>query len=297
MSRVEKKFSECLNCGARLGASFSYCPQCGQANHDLNIPVRHFVEETAEGILHFDVKSLRTIHTLMLKPGVVTSEFIAGKRVKYVAPMRFYLFISFLFFLLLSFSSSHEKDVSTDSQQTSFGITFHKINSRDLKGMKSSQLDSVLQSEGMDRSVFNRYVVRKLSRIGTEGQEGFNHFLVKAISYMMFALMPIFAMFVFVLYRKKVMYYFGTLVFSIHYHSFVFLLLSVTLAVDLIVDNSLTLVIPLVVCPVYLYLALRRMFDGTRLRTIGKTMVIGVFQFISFILMFLVTMFISILIF
>jgi hypothetical protein len=297
MSRVKKKYSECLNCGERLGVSFSYCPQCGQANHDLNIPVRHFVEETAEGILHFDAKSLRTIHALMLKPGVVTSEFVAGKRAKYVAPMRFYIFISFLFFLLLSYPSSQEKEVSTDSHQNSVGITFYKINSRDVRGMKSAQLDSVLQSEGLSRSVFNRYIVRKLSRIGTEGQEGFNHVLLKAISYMMFALMPIFALFVFILYRKRAMYYFGTLVFSVHYHSFVFLLLSVTLIVDRIVDNSLILAIPVVLCPVYLYLALRRMFDGSRLGTISKTIVLGVFQCISFILVFLATMFISILIF
>jgi hypothetical protein len=297
MSRVKKKYSECLNCGARLGVSSSYCPQCGQANHDLNIPVRHFVEETAEGILHFDAKSIRTIHTLMLKPGVVTSEFVAGKRAKYVAPMRFYIFISFLFFLLLSYSSSHEKEPSTDSHETSVGITFHKINSKNVKGMTSSQLDSVLHSEGLPLSVFNRYIVRKLSRIGTEGQEGFNHVLLKSISYMMFALMPIFALFVFLLYRKKAMYYYGTLVFSVHYHSFVFLMLLVTLIVDLIVDNSLILVIPLIVCPVYLYLALRRMFNGSRLGTISKTMVLGVFQCISFILMFLATMFISILIF
>jgi len=94
------------------------------------------------------------------------------------------------------------------------------------------QLDSVLQSRGVALSVLNRYIVRQLSRIGTEGKKGFNHLLVKGVSYMMFALLPLFALFFFLLNRKKAQYYIGSLIFSIHYFSFVFLLLTVSLVVD-----------------------------------------------------------------
>jgi hypothetical protein len=68
-----------------------------------------------------------------------------------------------------------------------------------------------MQSRGMALTILNRYIVRQMSRIGAEGQEGFNHLLMKGISYMMFALMPLFALFVFLLNRRKAQYYIGTL--------------------------------------------------------------------------------------
>ena len=301
ITKVEKeirkrKYTECPNCGARLETSDTYCSQCGQANHDLNIPLRHLLEETLEGILHFDIKSIRTIQALTFKPGFVTSEFINGKRARYVPPIRLYIFISFLFFLLLSFSSGrHESVSSADSTTTT--ITYHEINSQELRGLQQAQLDSLMQSRGVALTILNRYIVRQMSRIGTEGQEGFNHLLMKGFSYMMFALMPLFALFVFLLNRKQAQYYIGTLVFSIHYHSFVFLLLTVSLVVDWLTGASLIWAITIIICPVYLYLALRYMYQGSRMKMIGKTLLVGVLHFASMALLFFVTAIISILIF
>jgi hypothetical protein len=294
----KRKFPECSNCGERLDTSYSYCPQCGQENHDLNIPLRHLLGETLEGIFHFDIRSVRTIQALAFKPGFVTSEFIKGKRVGYVAPVRLYIFISFLFFLLLSLlPGRHESGSSADSHPTQINVTFYNINSLELRGLQHAQLDSLMQSRGIALSVLNRYVVRQMSRISTEGQEEFKHLLIKGISYMMFALMPLFALFVFLLNRKKAQYYIGTLIFSIHYHSFVFLLLTASLVVNWIAETSLMLVVPIIICPVYLYLAMRHMYEGSRFGMIGKTLLVGVLQFASMALLFFVTAIISILIF
>ena len=297
-SYVKRKYSVCANCGVRLESSFIYCPQCGQENHDLNIPVRHLLQEALEGIFHFDIKSVRTIQALAFKPGFVTLEFIKGKRARYVAPVRLYIFISFLFFLLLSVLPGRHASVSSvNDSSINIGVTFHGINSQELRGLQPLQLDSVLQSRALPLSVLNKYIVRQMSRISTEGQEGFNHMLVKGISYMMFALMPLFALFIFLLNRKKAQYYIGTLIFSIHYHSFLFLLLTVSLVVNRIAGTSLTWLVPIIVCPFYLYLVLRHVYDGSRMRMIGKTMLIGVFQFISIAILFLVTTVISVLMF
>jgi len=292
----KRKYSECPNCGARLETSDTYCSQCGQANHDLNIPLRHMLEEALEGILHFDIKSVRTIQALTFKPGFITSEFIKGRRARYVPPIRLYIFISFLFFLLLSLPSGrHESVSSADSHPTT--ITYHKINSQELRGLQQAQIDSLMQSRGVALTILNRYMVRQMARIGTEGQEGFNHLLMKGISYMMFALMPLFALFVFLLNRKKAQYYIGTLVFSIHYHSFVFLLLTITLIVDRLGGTSLIWAISIIICPFYLYLALRYMYQGSRMKMMGKTLLVGVLQFASMALLFFWTAIISILIF
>ena len=298
MKKRKQKFPECTNCSAQLEMSYTYCPQCGQENHDLNIPLRHLLEEAIEGIFHFDIKSIRTIKALAFKPGFVTSEFIKGKRARYVPPIRLYIFISFLFFLLLSLSPGrHESVSSADSPHTKKGITYNEINSQELQGLQQAQLDSLMQSRGMALTLLNRYMVRQLSRIGKEGQEGFNHLLMKGISYMMFALMPLFALFVFLLNRKKAQYYIGTLIFSIHYHSFVFLLLIVSLVVDRLPGTSLIWAIAIIICPVYLYLALRYMYQGSRMKMIGKTLLVGMLQFASMALLFFVTAIISILIF
>ena len=303
ITKVEKKirkrkYSECPNCSARLETSDTYCSRCGQANHDLNIPLKHLLEEAIEGIFHFDIKSVRTLKALVFKPGFVTLEFIKGKRVQYVPPVRLYIFISFLFFLLLSLSPGKHEPISTaNSPSTPNVITFYNINSQELRGLEQAQLDSLMQSRGVALTILNRYMVRQMSRISTEGQVEFNHLLMKGISYMMFALMPLFALFVFLLNRKKAQYYIGTLVFSIHYHSFVFLLLTVSLVVGRLAGTSLIWVISIIICPVYLYLALRYMYQGSRMKMIGKTLLVGVLQFASMALLFFVTAIISILIF
>ncbi len=294
----KRKFPECSNCGTRLETSYTYCPLCGQENHDLNIPLRHLLGEALEGIFHFDIKSIRTIQALTLKPGFVTSEFIKGKRARYVPPVRLYIFISFIFFLLLSLSpGKHDSVSSADSPRTTKGITYNEINSQELRGLQQAQLDSLMQSRGMALTILNRYIVRQISRIGTEGQEGFNHLLMKGISYMMFALMPLFALFVFLLNRRKAQSYIGTLVFSIHYFSFVFLLFTVCIVVDWLAGTPLTFVVPIIVCPLYLFMALRYVYEGSRVKMIGKTLLVGVLQFISMAFLFFLTALIAIMIF
>jgi hypothetical protein len=259
------------------------------------MPLRHFLEEALEGIFHFDTKSVRTIQALAFKPGLVTSEYIKGKRARYVAPVKLYIFISFLFFLLLSLLPAKQEAVSPVNPPTT--ITYFGINSKDLRGLSPVQLDSVMQSDSIALSLTNRYIIRQMARISTAGQEGFNHLLVKGVSYMMFALMPMFALFIFLLNRKKARYYIGTLIFSIHYHTFLFLLFSLTLVVDRIVETSLTLIIPLIMCPIYLYLAMKYVYEGSRIIMIGKTLVVGILQFVSIALLFFITAMISILIF
>ena len=79
-----------------------FCPRCGQQNHEVNIGFGHVVEEFLEGVFHFDGKVFRTAGLLLFKPGQLTKRFLAGHRMPYVPPIRLYVFISFVFFALLS---------------------------------------------------------------------------------------------------------------------------------------------------------------------------------------------------
>lgn len=287
----------CANCGTKILPSYSYCPQCGQKNHELVAPFRHFVEELLEGIFHFDSKIVKTIRTLLFKPGLITAEFVKGKRIKYVAPLRLYIFINFFFFLLLSVQPHENRDTDAiQSKETGFDITFFGISSNEIRGMNQSQLDSVMHAHDIHQTVLNTYIMRQLQRVSTEGNASFNHALLKGISYMTFAFMPLFALYIFLLFRKYAGFYMNTLIFSIHYHCFIFLLLTVSIVADRLTGFSIVFIFFLLLCPIYLFLALRRVYGGSKIVAIGKTLLAGLLHIISLGVFFLITTFISLLI-
>ncbi|WBA41402.1 DUF3667 domain-containing protein [Hymenobacter canadensis] len=100
----------CANCGYSFppDAPAEFCPRCGQQNHEVNISFGHLVEETLEGLFHFDGKVFRTAGLLLFRPGVLTRQFLEGRRMPYVPPVRLYVFLSFVFFLLLSSATKPE---------------------------------------------------------------------------------------------------------------------------------------------------------------------------------------------
>jgi hypothetical protein len=186
---------------------------------------------------------------------------------------------------------------SSSEEENTKGISINGINSLDLRGMKQAQLDSVMQAHQIEPTVINTYLINQLKRIGSGGREDFNHLFVKAISYMMFALMPVFGFFVYILHRKRVQWYIGTLVFSVHFHCFVFLNLIVCLLINRFVNISYILLMLPIISPTYLFLAFRRLYGNSRFMTFLKTMIIGLLQAVSIIALFLITMIISLLLF
>ena len=93
----------CKNCEKPFDASFDYCPYCGQeVADDLTFGV--LFSNTIENYFSIDARFFRSFIPLMFKPGVLPRRFVDGKRLKYLHPAQFYLFISVLFFFLFSFS-------------------------------------------------------------------------------------------------------------------------------------------------------------------------------------------------
>ena len=94
------KLQTCLNCGKESEAK--YCPACGQSMDVKISTIWHFISETLNVIYSFDSKVWQSILPLIFKPGKLTNEYIAGRRVRYLPPFRLYLISSILFFLVAS---------------------------------------------------------------------------------------------------------------------------------------------------------------------------------------------------
>jgi hypothetical protein len=100
-------FSHCQNCGAELRGH--WCSQCGQAAVDYHRSFRHVILDVLDEFLSWDSKIFATIGLLIAKPWRLTNEFLAGKRIRYVHPLRLYLLASILFFFGATYAikSSH----------------------------------------------------------------------------------------------------------------------------------------------------------------------------------------------
>ena len=88
----------CANCGAAL--SGRYCAQCGQRADTAAHSVGHFLWEAIEALTHADSRVWGTLQPLLRSPGFLTREFFAGRRARYVQPLRLYLILSVVFFVI-----------------------------------------------------------------------------------------------------------------------------------------------------------------------------------------------------
>lgn len=125
---------ECLNCGTLLTGK--YCSTCGQrdlpARQDLGDLLINFISS----FYSFESKFFKTFQYLLFKPWRIINDYNQGKRESFYHPARMYVFLSFIFFLLISiFNSTDDLDIGNDSK---------KVNSDSLK----TAIDSVIVNTG-----------------------------------------------------------------------------------------------------------------------------------------------------
>jgi len=96
----------CANCGALLAGA--YCHACGQSSH-VHRSLLHLVEEVLHGVLHFETKAWRTLPLLVARPGILTRRYIDGQRTRYVSPLALFLFMVFLLFFVMSFTTAEHQ--------------------------------------------------------------------------------------------------------------------------------------------------------------------------------------------
>jgi hypothetical protein len=100
LSEIAHITALCPNCQTPLHGKF--CAKCGQSQQGMDRFFLSLVAEAFDNIFSFDSRTARTLFALLFKPGFLTREYFAGRRARYIQPLRLYFIASLLFFLFLS---------------------------------------------------------------------------------------------------------------------------------------------------------------------------------------------------
>jgi hypothetical protein len=230
--------SSCLDCGEPITGRF--CASCGQRADPLHKSLREFVSEFTEGLTNFDAKLWRTLPALLLRPGLLTAEFNAGRRTRYVHPFRVYLFVTFVFFgLVAAFGHGTtfvQVDATPSSQEAPNAATVH--------------------------SPVDDFLITGAEKVKKAGDKELAGQFAQHLPQVMFVVMPIAALLLKAAYGRR-RFYVEHLVFVTHVHSFVFVLLAGFFAIPSFARGPWGM-IPVFAALVYFGVALKRVYaEGT----------------------------------
>lgn len=246
----------CPNCDAPLPGE--YCQKCGQKRiHSRDFAVTHFFGHAVHEFTHLDSnKALSTLKALLFRPGLLTHEYLAGRKGRHVQPLRIYLTFSALYFLFAWGALS------------------------DIRG------------GGVESLTRNRIVVSMAQRKGVEPGALAEKIQQKAEKYsaaLRFGSVLVSGIFLSLLYFRRKKYYVEHLIFSLHFYSFDFFCKSMFallfIAVAAMGMNLPTFVLNLFypIALMYLLFAVRRVYKQNWPKTVAKTLILFVCETALFI--------------
>jgi hypothetical protein len=258
--------THCLNCGRTVEENF--CPACGQETTDHTVGASLLLRDLAEEFLKLDSRILQTLIPLLFRPGFLTKEYIAGRRVRYIAPFKLFLFASALFFLCSL--QAARRDLQKPSSQSAFHF---EVENPSGGSSSASGKGATAQPQASERpDPVEQWFDRKLTRIRQLGEKEavkqFYEQLMDLMSKVIFFLVPLFAGMLKVLYLRR--YYIEHLYFALHLHAFLFL---ITLPV-LFWDAAWLALTYLAVVAAYLFQAMRVVYQQGIFQTVWKLLLL-----------------------
>src|SRR5688500_19690704 len=91
------ELTHCLNCGGELRGPF--CAVCGQRVVPPDPTVRELAGDAWNELTGYDGRIMATLRGLM-RPGFLTHEYLSGRRARYLPPVRVYLIVSVIYFVI-----------------------------------------------------------------------------------------------------------------------------------------------------------------------------------------------------
>src|ERR1700733_4299672 len=254
----------CLNCGAALTGR--YCADCSQAAN-VHVPsTGELVHEALEGITHSDSRLWPTLYLLCFKPGMLTQEFVAGRRAAYLPPFRLYLVLSILFFLAASVSNTHAKIVRFDHT----GAVVTDASPTDCAKLNDTPFSATLF--GTDWAPRIKHACGEIAR---DNGANLLHVALGIAPKAMFIFLPLIAFLHMLLYWRPRHRYAEHLLFFLHLHAFFFSVMTLTIlsggpAAARARTSLVWSLVPLLLwsLPVYTVLAMRLVFGRSWTRTL-----------------------------
>ena len=81
----------CANCGAPMHGP--YCYACGQPEKGMIRQLASVMSDVLDTVFNIDSRVFRSLFPLYFRPGYLTTEYFAGRRVRYVTPFRLFFFL------------------------------------------------------------------------------------------------------------------------------------------------------------------------------------------------------------
>lgn len=252
-----RKDNICQNCGHTVPERF--CSSCGQENIETRQSFGHLLRHFIEDFTHYEGNFWKTIKYLLFRPAYLTRTYLSGKRMNYVAPVKLYIFISFIAFFipailpdlneetqiaaskklvdasqnltpehdtLVRLNATEAKSLGLDNRDTAITLGSHNI-------MSVEAYDSIQNSlpQAKKDNAISHFFKRKglelnhlpAHEIQEKMSESFNHNFPKVI----FIFLPIFAFVSWLFHGKKRWLFFDHAIFTLHYFSFILLLFTI----------------------------------------------------------------------
>lgn len=307
-----RKENNCLNCDAIVDGR--YCKNCGQENVEPKQSLWHLVTHFFNDITHFDGKFFSTMKSLILKPGFLSAEYVKGRRMKYLDPIRMYLFISAAFFIVMLSLSEKPHYIYRDTDAEEYRlIDSMRIAFKDsVEGVRGGNIDGknvmilslddmyihgIAHYDSVQRTLpdsaksdwFDRWgehnMIAVYSAYNSDPYNFFARFIEKffhSLSKIFFISLPIFALFLYLLYiRRRQQYYFVShAIFALHYYCLVFFFLLIPFFISNRYynnDSAFEIMYTLVAIGlfVYLYIAMLRFYKQHWFKTFIKFSVLS----------------------
>jgi Protein of unknown function (DUF3667) len=195
----------CLNCGRSLAGP--YCAGCGQKQRDPDPTLRELLHETTSELAQWDGKIPTTLKTLFFRPGVLTLDFLAGRRARWLSPLRLYLLCSLAFFVSKPLAEAI-------SHRSARGIATVTITNPDGSTTPTPEMLEELEG-GLPARIFGKE--RLLRAVVNHAQ--WNREIDALLPKAMFILLPMFALFTMLAWRRRVPRYPAHLYLALHLHS------------------------------------------------------------------------------
>ncbi len=280
-----RAIARCANCDAEVPRKF--CGRCGQRlEHEMH-SVAHFGRELAEDLTHADSRLWTTILALLFKPGFLTREFIAGKRVRYLPPIRLYLVLSVAFFVVYGWHHG-EPRLLTYSTTSNGGRALALEPAGQAKELAAKPGETAEERakricdphyDGPFPQFVAPFLQKGCSRFvednGHEAGKAFLHTLPHAL----FFFLPALALAMKPMYWRPRRYYVEHLLFFLHNHAFGFLVFTLLILVTRFAPRSIGHWAIFIVClyvPYYLFVSMRRVYGQARWLTFAKLTVLCV---------------------